>query len=170
MRGRRGGGAPLVDGLTDHIHDAAEGLLADRNADGLLGVDHPLPAHQALRGVHSDRAHGALAQVLRHLEHQPDVVVLHLKRVEDGGQVAALELDVHDGTDHLGDLAVDTARGLHQGRRCAGGNGGLRQGPGVTGGAGAETRGVVAGRMHIVGRRRAQCGAVRAGSRREGLF
>ena len=36
----------LVDRLAHHIHDAAEGLVADGDGDRLAGIDHLLAAHQ----------------------------------------------------------------------------------------------------------------------------
>ena len=47
----------------------------------------------------------AFAQVLRHFEHQAVAVVRGLERVVDVRQVA-VELDVDDGADHLGDALV----------------------------------------------------------------
>ena len=75
--------AGLVDRLADHVHDAAERLVADRDGDGLAGVGDFLAAHQAFRGVHGDRAHGVLAQMLGDLEHQALALVSGLERVQD---------------------------------------------------------------------------------------
>ena len=78
---------------------------------GRAGVDHVLAADQALGGVHGDGAHGVLAEVLGDLEHQaeglarPLVGVGGLQRVQDRRQVA-VELDVDDGADDLGDAAL----------------------------------------------------------------
>ncbi len=96
--------AGLVDRLADHVHDAAERLVADRHRDRLAGVGHLLAAHQAFGGVHGDGAHGVLAEMLRDLEHQAVAVVLGLERVQDLRQVA-VELHVDDGADDLGDAA-----------------------------------------------------------------
>ena len=96
--------AGLVDRLADDVHDAAERLVADRHRDRLAGVGDFLAAHQALGGVHGDGAHGVLAEMLRHLEHQPLAVVLRLERVQDRRQVA-FELHVDDGADDLGDAS-----------------------------------------------------------------
>ena len=80
---------------------------------------HRVAAGQALGGVHGDGAHGVLAQVLGDLEHQAEglagalVGVGGLQRVEDRRQVA-LELDVDDGADDLGDAAGGDA-GRHGG-------------------------------------------------------
>ena len=63
---------------------------------------HRLAAGEALGGVHRDRAHGVLAEVLGDLEHELVAVVVGLKRGEDRRQLA-FEGDVDDGADHLGD-------------------------------------------------------------------
>jgi hypothetical protein len=45
-----------------------------------------LAAHQAFGRVHGDGAHGVLAEVLGHLEHQALAVVVGLERVQDRGR------------------------------------------------------------------------------------
>ena len=57
-----------VHGLADDVEDAAEDLFAHGHLDRLAGVLHVGPADQAVRGVHRDRAHGRLAEVLSDLE------------------------------------------------------------------------------------------------------
>ena len=94
----------LVDRLADHVHDASERAVADRHRDRLPGIGDLLPAHQALAGVHRDRAHGRFAEMLGDLEHQAIALVLGLERVEDRRQVPS-ELHVDDGADDLGDLS-----------------------------------------------------------------
>merc|ERR1719247_2587245 len=93
----------LVDGLANDVHDAAKGLRPDRHRDRRTRVDHTLAAHEAVRPVHGDGAHGVLPQVLRNLEHQAHLVVLHLQRVEDRRQ-PRIEAHVHHRADHLRDL------------------------------------------------------------------
>ena len=96
--------AGLVDRLADDVHDAAEGVEADRDLDGLAGIGDLLAADQAFRGVHRDAAHGALAELHGDFEHEAVAVVLGLEGVQDLGQVA-VEMDVDDGADDLGDPA-----------------------------------------------------------------
>ena len=96
--------AGFVDRLADHVHDAPERALADRNRDRPAGVDDFLAADQAFGDVHRDAAHGVLAEVLGDFEHQAVAVVVGLERVENRRQVA-VELHVDDGADHLGDAA-----------------------------------------------------------------
>mmetsp|Transcript_38402 Transcript_38402/g.120959 ORF Transcript_38402/g.120959 Transcript_38402/m.120959 type:complete len:569 (+) Transcript_38402:1788-3494(+) len=101
---RRVDRALLVDRLTDDVHDAAEHAVAHGDADGRLRVNHGLPAHEALGGVHRDGAHRALPQVLRNLEDEPDLVALDLEAVEDSRQ-RPVKLHVHHRTDDRRHLA-----------------------------------------------------------------
>ena len=71
---------------------------------GCAGVGDFLPAHQAFRDVHRDRAHRRLAEMLRDLEHQAVAAVRGFQRVQDRRQVA-FELHVDDGADDLGDAS-----------------------------------------------------------------
>ena len=41
--------ARLVDRLANHVHDAAQGIFADRHGDRLAGIDHLLATHQTIR-------------------------------------------------------------------------------------------------------------------------
>ena len=73
--------AALVHGLAHDVEDPAERGVAHRNGDGRVGIRDDLPAHEAFGGVHRDGAHGALAQVLRHLENEALAVVVAFQRV-----------------------------------------------------------------------------------------
>ena len=66
----------LVDRLAEQVEDPAEGLLADGNGDRAPGVDDLVAAAQPVGGVHRDRAHAVVAEVLLDLEHE-----LHLTAV-----------------------------------------------------------------------------------------
>ena len=96
--------AALVDRLADHVEDAPQGLGADRHHDRATGVDHLGAAHQPVGRVHRDRAHGVLAEVLRHFERQHAAGVVDVQRAQDRRQLA-LEADVDDRADDLGDRA-----------------------------------------------------------------
>ncbi len=104
--------AGFVDRLADHVHDAAKAGRADRHGDRAAGVGDFLAADQAFGGVHGDGAHGVLAQMLRHFEHQADLLaglgvgVGGLQRVQDRGQLT-VELDVDDGADDLAEAALE---------------------------------------------------------------
>lgn len=53
-------GPPLVDGLSDDIHDAAQGLGTHGDPDWSTGVQNLLPTYQTLGTVHGDCADGVL--------------------------------------------------------------------------------------------------------------
>ena len=97
--------ARLIHRLADHVHDTPERPVPDRHRDRLAGVGDFLSAHQAFGGVHRHRAHGRFAKMLRHFEHEPLTVIFRLQRVQDFRQIAAVELHVDDGADHLGDAS-----------------------------------------------------------------
>ena len=92
----------FIDGFADHVHDAPERALANRDRDRLAGVGDLLAAHEALRNVHGNTAHRVLAQMLRDFEHKTIAVVNRLERVENRRQIA-VELHIDHGADHLGD-------------------------------------------------------------------
>jgi hypothetical protein len=76
---------------------------------GSAGVDDLLAAHQAVGGVHGDGAHHALAQVLRHLEHQALAVVGRFRARSGSAGSSPVELNVHHRAHHLGDLADEVS-------------------------------------------------------------
>jgi len=104
--------AGFVHRLADHVHDAAQRRFADRHLDRLARIVHFLTAGKALGGVHGDGAHRVFTQMLRHFEHQPGTVIIGLQRVHDGRQVI-VEFDVHDGANHLTDLADNIAHTVY---------------------------------------------------------
>ena len=105
---RRVDRAALVDRLADHVEDAPQRLRPDRHGDRRAGIDHLLAAHHAVGAVHGDAAHGALAEFLRHFQHQRAVADLGVQRVLDERQIA-VELHVDDGAHHLGHATDDVA-------------------------------------------------------------
>ena len=98
-------GTCFVDRLADHVHDATQRAVANRNRDRLAGVGHFLAAHQTFGGVHRDRSHGGLTEMLGDFEHQTVAAVLGFQRIENGRQVA-LELHVDNGAHDLGDATA----------------------------------------------------------------
>ena len=94
----------FVDRLADDVHDAAERGRTDRDGDLRAGVNHFLTADETVGRVHRDRADGALAEVLRDLEHEAAALDRRLERGEDLRQLA-LERHVDDGADDLRDAA-----------------------------------------------------------------
>lgn len=49
-----GDGTPLINGLTDDIHNPAQGLWADGDSDGGTSVQNLLPTHQTFSTIHSN--------------------------------------------------------------------------------------------------------------------
>ena len=90
----------LVDGLAEQVEDAPERHLADGHGDRAAGVDDLDAARQAVGGVHGDRAHAVVAEVLLHLAHEDAVVAA----VDGDG---AVDLGQLVGEDGLDDDALD---------------------------------------------------------------
>ena len=85
------------------------GHVADRHLDRRAGIGHLGAPDQAVGGLHRDRAHDVVADVLLDLERQRPGLVLkhdvHVQRVVDLRQVLGRELDVHDGAGDPGHTA-----------------------------------------------------------------
>ena len=115
-----------VDQLTEQVEDAPERHLADGNGDRGAGVDHLGTAGQAVGGVHRDRAHAVVAEVLLDLAHEhallraradPLCLLLAVRlgardrdRVVDLGQAVGEDRLDHDALDLLD--APDVAAAL----------------------------------------------------------
>ena len=104
-------GPLLVDGLTDDVHDASQHLPAHRHRDGSPGIDGLHAPNHAVGGLHRDRTHSTLSQVLLHLGNHIDGIG-NVKTLAgdsdsgvDGGQLLLLESHVHNRTDHLNHTA-----------------------------------------------------------------
>eukprot|EP00123_Amoebidium_parasiticum_P007880 comp18430_c0_seq1/m.19678 comp18430_c0_seq1/g.19678 ORF comp18430_c0_seq1/g.19678 comp18430_c0_seq1/m.19678 type:complete len:536 (+) comp18430_c0_seq1:33-1640(+) len=117
-------GAALVDGLTDDVDDAPKGGLTHGDADGRASILDLLAAYETLRTVHGNGAHGVLTQVLGDLEHEALAILLQLESRQNGRQLA-IELHVHDGTDHSHHAAG--AGGSRGGSIAAGEEGGPQE-------------------------------------------
>lgn len=53
-------GAPLINGLANHIHDPPQGLGTHWDSDGGAGVQDFLPTNQTFGTIHGDGAHRVL--------------------------------------------------------------------------------------------------------------
>jgi peptide chain release factor 1 len=109
----------LVHRLADDVDDAAQRLGAHRHGDRPARVGDRLAAHQPLGRVHGDGAHGVLAQMLRHFQHQLGALVVGVQRVQDRRQFA-VEAHVHHRAHHLGDAAGGVLGALGLGCRSLG--------------------------------------------------
>jgi hypothetical protein len=97
----------LVDDVAEDVEDAAESGVADGNADRRARVLHVHAAGKPVRGVHGDRAHAIVAEMLLDLGDQVEsgspLLLRHLDSecvvdpgeapVEDGVDDDALDLD-----------------------------------------------------------------------------
>ncbi len=73
--------AHFVDRRTQHVHDPAQGGLANRNQNRIAGRQHLHAAAQAVGGAHRNRPHDAVAQLL--LDFHRQFRRLHFQRFED---------------------------------------------------------------------------------------
>ena len=87
----------LVDRLAEDVHDAAEGLRADRHGDRFTRCADAHAATQPVRRAHRDAAHHAVAQLGLHLEDESPVI--DIQCVVDLRHFIARELDVDHGAD-----------------------------------------------------------------------
>merc|ERR1739844_291380 len=102
-------GAPLVNGLTDHVDDPSKGLGADRDHDGVSGVIDNLVTDETLGTVHGNGSDGVLSKVLGDLQDELGGPVLNLESVEDLRE-SIFKLDVNHGTDDRDNLALGESR------------------------------------------------------------
>ena len=63
-------GTLFVNRLTNHIQNSTQSAGSHGNHDWSAGVLDLLASDKTLGGVHGDRAHGVLAKVLCHLQHE----------------------------------------------------------------------------------------------------
>jgi len=92
----------LIDRLADDVRCGPRSPT-DRHRDRAAPVANDLgAAHQTVRRVHRDRAHGVLAEMLGHFEHEGAPGIVDRQRGQDRRQFA-LEADIDDRADDLGD-------------------------------------------------------------------
>jgi len=73
----------FVDRGAEHIHDAAQRRLADRNHDRVAGCEHFHAATQAVSRTHRDGTNHTVAQLL--LDFHGEFGGLHFQRFKDPG-------------------------------------------------------------------------------------
>lgn len=96
-------GSLLVNGLTDDIDNSTESLGADGHLNGAASVNDALASDEALSGVEGNGSHVVATEMLSNLKNESLTGILDLKGVENRRKVA-LELDIDDGTNDLGNL------------------------------------------------------------------
>ena len=94
----------FVDRITRHIEHATQRFRTNRHRDGATGVCDLLTADHAFGGVHGQGPNGVFTEVLRDLKDQAVALVLGFKGIQDRRKIA-IELNVYDGAQNLGDFA-----------------------------------------------------------------
>jgi hypothetical protein len=79
-------------------------LLSNGNFDGFAHVDDRLTANKTFGTIHCNSTHGRFSQMLGDLKYQAEFMPFDLKGVQNVRQ-GAVELDIDDGSDNLGDLS-----------------------------------------------------------------
>lgn len=97
-------GTLLVNGLTDDIDNSTESRGADGHPNGAASVNDALASDEALSGVEGNGSHVVATEMLGNLENESLTGILDLKGVLNRREVA-LELNIDDGTNDLGNLA-----------------------------------------------------------------
>merc|ERR1712166_511635 len=97
-------GTTLINGLTDNVDDSSEGLGTDGHQNGGSNIADTLSSNETLGGVKGNSAHVVTTQMLGDFEDESVGAVLNLKGVQNRGELA-LELDIDDGTNDLGNFA-----------------------------------------------------------------
>lgn len=103
-----------VEAVTEGVEHVALDDVADGHRDRLAGVGDSRATDQAVGRLHRDGAHDVVAEVLSDLEgeglgHRRELDV-GVQSVEQLGNGATRELDVHDGADDTDDATSGFAR------------------------------------------------------------
>src|SRR5579883_882527 len=114
----------VIDRLSQYVQHAPQRLLAHRNRDRRPQIVRFQAAHQSVRRLHCDRAHAALADVLRHFRRNIDLhrnveaFAGHLDRVEQLRHVPFRKLDLDRRTRDLNDVPFHTLLRSRLDRLC----------------------------------------------------
>jgi len=93
-------GTPLIDGLTNDVHDTTQGSRTNGDHDGSTGIDDLLATDETLGTVHSNSTDAVLTKMGSNLEDETtSVEVLNFESVQDRREILRLELHIDDGTD-----------------------------------------------------------------------
>ena len=92
--------ASLIDGVSNDVHNPAEGLWPDGDTDRSSGINDFLTSDESLCGVHSNCSDSGVSKMLSDLEDESVFDSLDLECVEDRWDVS-VELHVNDGTNDL---------------------------------------------------------------------
>src|ERR1700676_2176669 len=97
----------IIDGFSDHVHNAAQSSMSDRHSDRPPLVDSFHAAHHTFGGFHRDATSAALPQVLLHLKHDVygrrniEAIADHAYGLINRRHVCFRELNIHCRTGNL---------------------------------------------------------------------
>src|SRR5690606_11518968 len=97
-------GAGFVDRVAQHVHDPAQGRLADRYGDGLAGAGDVQATLQTFGRAHGDGTNHAVAQLL--LDFQGGFGADYFQRFIDTRHLITREFHVDNGADDLNDTSA----------------------------------------------------------------
>ena len=97
----------FIDGLAEHIEYPAEAFLADRHRDGSARIDRFHAANKTVGGRHRDTTDYVVSNVLGHLDHEVDplLLILNFHRMIYLWQIIGEKLHVDHRPDDLDNLA-----------------------------------------------------------------
>src|SRR5574344_2812563 len=100
----------LVDGVTQHVHDTAQGSFTHGHSDGVAGIRDHQAALQTVGRTQRNGTHHAVTELLLHFQSQGRA--FELQRVVHLGHLVAWELHVHHSADTLNNLALYLSHSL----------------------------------------------------------
>ena len=96
----------IIDGLTKHIEQTAQGLLTNRNLDAGTGCNYLHISAKTITGCQHDTAHRVATDMLCHFHDQFFITVHDLQCVLDMGKFTIREFHVYDGSHDLYDFSL----------------------------------------------------------------
>jgi hypothetical protein len=96
--------AMLINGVAQHIHNAAQCFMANRHRNGVTGTADVHTTAQAFGLAHGNGAHNTIPQLL--LDFQCDVLAAYIQRFVNLGSTVLRKLNVNDRTNDLYNLSV----------------------------------------------------------------
>jgi hypothetical protein len=103
----------FVNGLANNVDNSTESLGADGHHNGGTGIGNGLATNETLSRVHSNGTHVVSTQVLGDLKDEDLFSIMDAQGIENGGE-GALELDVDDGTNNLGNLSSSRGKAAYR--------------------------------------------------------
>ena len=91
----------VIHRLAEQVENTAQIVVADRNRDRSTGINGLHAAHQTVRGLHRDAAHGILTDVLRNFDRDHTAVVVDRDGAQQLGQCIGSKFNVQHRSDNL---------------------------------------------------------------------